>query len=213
VSEFEDEAERLPKGEHLLWEGRPQWWPLAVRAFHVRKVALYFVLFMAWHFASNIADGAALATASVAALWLLVPGGLSVAVLCGLAMLYARTTRYRVTTRRVLMQFGVALPITLNVPLRIVGSASLKSYADGTGDIPLVVTGKERAAYLLLWPHVRPWKLAKAEPMLRAVPDGARVAELLAKALVAATNEPRPPVAARLDVPAGEPQPLTAVAA
>jgi hypothetical protein len=49
--------------------------------------------------------------------------------------------------------------------------------------------------------------------MLRAVPDGARVAELLAKALVAATNEPRPPVAARLDVPAGEPQPLTAVAA
>lgn len=213
MSEFEDEAERLPKGESLLWEGRPLWWPLAVRAFHVRKVALYFALFMAWHFAASVADGAAVASAGIAALWLLIPGALSVAVLCGLALMYARTTRYRVTSRRVLMQFGVALPITLNVPLRIVGSASLKSYSDGTGDIPLALTGKERAAYLLLWPHVRPWKLAQAEPMLRAVPDGARVAEVLAKALVAATNEPRPPVAARLDVPAGDAQSLAAVAA
>lgn len=204
MSEFHDEADTLPKGEVLLWQGRPAWWPLAVRAFHVRKVAFYFALFMAWRFAAALVDGGSLLSATVAALWLIIPGALSVAALCGLGYLYARTTRYRITSRRVLMQFGVALPMTLNVPFRIVGTAGLKVYADGTGDIPLAITGERRAAYLLLWPHVRPWKAARAEPMLRAVPNAAKAADILSKALLAASNEPRPPVAAAQQIPARE---------
>lgn len=214
MSEFHDEADTLPKGETVLWQGRPAWWPLAVRAFHVRKVALYFALFMAWRFGATMADGGTLLAATIAALWLLLPAGISVGLLCGLAMLYARTTRYRFTSKRVVMQFGVALPMTFNVPFRIVGSAGLKTYKDGTGDIPLALTGKDRAAYLLLWPFARPWRMAHAEPMLRAVPDAARVAELLSRALLAASNGAPPPVAAVQPVPSKEThQPITAVAA
>lgn len=213
MSEFHDEADTLPKGETLLWQGRPAWWPLAVRAFHVRKVAIYFALFMAWRFAATLYDGGSLAAAAIAALWLAIPAALSVGALCALAVLYARTTRYRVTSRRVLLQFGVALPMTLNVPYRIVGSAGLKTYADGTGDIPLALTGKERAAYLLLWPHVRPWRAARAEPMLRAVPNAAGVAGVLSKALAAASGEPRPPIAAVMPVPQNDTSTIAAVAA
>ena len=44
--------ERLPEGETLLWQGRPSWRQLALRAFHVREIAIYFALLLAWrHFA------------------------------------------------------------------------------------------------------------------------------------------------------------------
>lgn len=213
MSEFHDEADTLPNGEALLWQGRPAWWPLAVRAFHVRKVSLYFALFMGWRLGSIVADGGKLIDATLAALWLLVPGGISVGVLCGLALLYARTTRYRITSRRVIMQFGVALPMTFNVPFRIIAAAELKTYTDGTGDIPLALTGKERAAYFLLWPFARPWRAARTEPMLRAVPHAKRVAELLSKALLDASNEFGPPVAAAEQSPVTAPPQLPAAVA
>lgn len=203
--------ESLPAGEHLLWQGRPAWWPLALRAFHVRKVAIYFAIFTLWRVASAFADEGA-AAAIVAALWMLVPAAAAVAVLCGLAWLYARTTRYSITSKRVLLQFGVALPMTFNVPFRSVGSAGLKVYSDGTGDIPLALNGKERLAYLLLWPNVRPGRFAHTEPMLRAVPNIEKVAETLATALVAASGGPKPPVADVFEAPVVE-TPLAAVAA
>ena len=34
----------LPPGERLLWQGNPAWRSLAIRAYHVRKVALYFAV-------------------------------------------------------------------------------------------------------------------------------------------------------------------------
>ena len=41
--------DHLPKGERLLWQGAPDWRLLAIQAFHVRKVAIYFALIAAWH--------------------------------------------------------------------------------------------------------------------------------------------------------------------
>jgi len=32
--------EHLPQGEVMLWQGSPHWQSLALRAFHIRKVAL-----------------------------------------------------------------------------------------------------------------------------------------------------------------------------
>ena len=32
----------LPEGETILWQGAPDWRVLAVQAFHVRAVAIYF---------------------------------------------------------------------------------------------------------------------------------------------------------------------------
>jgi hypothetical protein len=45
----------------------------------------------------------------------------------------------------------------------------------------------KRLAYLVLWPHVRPWRLQAPQPMLRAIDDVAAVADLLAEALAADT--------------------------
>ena len=49
--------EPLPAGESVLWQGRPEWRGLALRAFHVRMVAIYFALLAVWRVASGLMDG------------------------------------------------------------------------------------------------------------------------------------------------------------
>jgi Bacterial PH domain len=88
-----------------------------------------------------------------------------------------------------LFQFGVALPMTMNIPLGKIANAALKTYRDGSGDIPLRLNDEGRVSYLLLWPHVRPWRLRVTEPMLNSIPDAAKVAAKLAEAL---TGQPGP---------------------
>ena len=105
-----------------------------------------------------------------------------------LAWLSSRTTQYTITSRRIIMQFGVALPMTLNIPFRILGAAALRSYADGSGDIPIAISGGDQVAYLMLWPHVRPWRTVRTEPMLRSIEDAKHVSEILARAVVTAAN-------------------------
>lgn len=177
----------LPAGERILWQGSPEPWSLARRAFHVRKIALYFLAMLAWRVVATIEDGASLAGAIASAVWLLplALGGLALVAM--LAYFAARTTIYTVTNRRVVMRIGIALPMTLNIPFRIVGSVALKANPDGTGDIPLALQGSSRAAYLVLWPHARPWRIARPEPMLRSIPEAARVARLLGAAMAEVT--------------------------
>jgi hypothetical protein len=127
---------------------------------------------------------------------LFIPAVLALILLGGLAVLYSRTTRYSITSRRVLLQFGAVLPMTLNVPLAQIASADVKIYPDGGGDLPLALVTKKRLSFLLLWPHVRPWHLNQVEPMLRCVPEARAVADVLAQALVAAQRMPEPVAAA-----------------
>jgi len=84
----------------------------------------------------------------------------------------------------------VALPMTVNVPLGKIANAALKTYRDGSGDIPLRPSAdSDRVSYLLLWPHIRPWRMRAPEPMLLSIPDAAKVAARLAEAL---TGQPGP---------------------
>lgn len=183
--------EALPPGERVLWQGSPDWRSLAVRALHVRKVAIYFALLGAWTAAASVlSDGAALPTALLSAASVLPLAGGAIGLLGLYAWLIGRTTIYTVTDRRVVMRIGVALPLTVNVPHRIVAAAGLKLDGNGAGDIPLALTGRDKLAYLALWPHARPWRVTKPEPMLRSVPDAARVAGLLADALHATAGQP-----------------------
>lgn len=202
----------LPPGERVLWQGRPQWWPLCVQALHVRKVALYFALLMGWGIAAAAADSAALAASARSAAWLLMPAGLAVGVLMLIGWLMARTTRYTITSARVILQYGVALPMTLHIPLRRIGSAALKIHRDGSGAIPLATSGDDRLAYLMLWPHVRPWRLKRAEPMLRALAEPKHVASILAQALKKAVGEGVRAAPAGADAEAAKPS-LAGVAA
>ena len=47
----------LPAGEKLLWQGSPDWRSLAVRAYHVRKIAIYFLLLVLWRIGIGISSG------------------------------------------------------------------------------------------------------------------------------------------------------------
>ncbi|HSN71680.1 MAG TPA: photosynthetic complex putative assembly protein PuhB [Steroidobacteraceae bacterium] len=182
----------LPPGENLLWQGSPRWQTLAVRAFHVRKVAVYFAVLLALRGSRGALDGATLGpeiatTAALGALALLAIG-----LLMLLAWLSARSTVYTITDRRVVMRFGVALSLTLNVPFKVIESAAVRIRQDGTGDIPLELKQGEKLGYLVNWPHVRPWHFMQPQPMLRALPDVAHAAETLARALAAAAGTSLP---------------------
>lgn len=182
----------LPQGERMLWQGAPRWQDLAVHAFHARKVIWYFAGLTLLAGALRMAEGGSLVYAARPFQWLMPMGLIAAALLAGLAFLSARTTVYTITTKRVVMRIGMALPVTLNLPFNQVDGASLRVFANGSGDIPLKVTKTERIAYLLLWPHARPLKFAHPQPCLRCVPRADDVANLLAAALAGTATAPLP---------------------
>jgi hypothetical protein len=178
--------EDLPPGEHVLWQGAPSWWSLARHAFHIREVAAYFVLLAASSAIMDKLDGQPLTGAAKP----LAVGAVGCLLLAFLAWLSSRTTTYAVTTRRVFLRVGIALPLTINLPLRRIEAAALAQHGDGCGDLPLTLEkGPQHLAFLHLWPHARPWRLKKPEPMMRSIAQPERVAGILADALQAAHAE------------------------
>ncbi|WP_291012653.1 photosynthetic complex putative assembly protein PuhB [Hydrogenophaga sp.] len=169
--------EPLPKGERLLWQGSPNWVQLALHAFHVRKLALYFVAMLAVQWLYLLGDPQAALLRPL--LTSVVMASLALGLLCLTAWFSARTTLYSLTDRRVIMRVGIVLTLTFNLPLRQIAGASIKPYADGQGDIAIALKGEDRIAWLNLWPHARPWQLKRPEPSLRCLPDAAAVAARL----------------------------------
>ncbi|WP_462321748.1 photosynthetic complex putative assembly protein PuhB [Halochromatium sp.] len=181
--------ENLPPGEALRWQGAPHWRVLARRAFYVRTVAIYFGLLILLRLALLITGGVSFQEAVLSILWLGTLALLAIAILTLLAWLYSRSTVYSITDRRVVIRFGVALPMAVNIPFKIIESAGLRTYPDGSGDIPLVLGDGQKVNYLIMWPNVRPWRFSNAQPMLRGIPEAAKVAEILAEALKSAAAE------------------------
>lgn len=176
----------LPEGERILWQGSPCWRGVARRVFHIRKVAVYFGLLLAWRAGTAVADGLAAGEVVAAVVPLTGLSLLTLGLLAGLAWGNARAAIYTITSERVVMRIGVALTMAINLPFRAIQAASVRRFRDGEGDIPLSVCDVEQIGYAMLWPHARPWRLgARAEPMLRSVADVDHVAELLADALSA----------------------------
>lgn len=199
--------EAPPEGERILWQGRPAWMGLAWRAFGVRLVALYLVVAGGYRASVMAAEGATAGEIVLGVAGIAVMAAAGAAILALMAFVTARTTVYTITTRRVAMRIGAALNITINLPFRWIGAAAVRHRAGGTADLPLTLIGESKLAYLMLWPHVRPWKMGRPEPMLRNVPNGAAVATVLAEALrthqaIDPTLEPAPSPAPG-SVPAG----------
>jgi Bacterial PH domain len=184
--------EPLPAGEMLLWQGTPDWSSLVRRAFHVRKVAVYFAALFAWRAVADLADGTGLVSALSHAAWVLIPAAAACALLSALAYLSCRSTIFTITDRRVALRHGIALPMTYNLPFAAIESAGLKLHGEGTGDIPLKLTGGQRIAYLSLWPYARPWWLRAPQPMIRSIREPERVAAILAHALAQSAGLPAP---------------------
>ena len=199
----------LPEGEAMLWQGAPTARGLARRAMHVRKIAAYFGVLASWCAGSAWLSHTPRLWYSMIAL--LVLGSIAIGLLALFAWLVARTTVYTLTEKRIVLRVGVALPMSVNLPFSSIDAASVRLYADGTGDIPLLLNGPNRIAITKLWPHVRPWRLRQVQPMLRAIPDAARIGTMLSRALAASAGQAAPaaptpatsrPRAAVVDYPA-----------
>ncbi len=137
---------------------------------------------------------------------------LALAVVSLMAWLSSRTTVYTITDRRVVMRVGVVLSLTFNLPFGRIAAAGLRRYPDGSGNIPLTLSAQDKIAFMHLWPHVRPWRLARPEPMLCCVPEAAQVAEILAQAWAGATGAPAQP-AVTTALPSVQPAPAPQVPA
>lgn len=191
--------EELPANERVLWQGSPDWRTLAVQAFHVRKLAVYFALLLVWRGAVVWPQaGAAQALWSMGMLLPLAAAAIGLIAL--VARLSAGGAVYTITNRRVVMRIGIVLTVTFNLPHKRIAAAGLHLHGNGSGDIPLTLGSGDHIAWLHLWPHVRPWKLAHPQPMLRCVPDAARVARVLTEAWAQASGGTAAPL--RATVPA-----------
>jgi len=107
---------------------------------------------------------------------------MALAILSLMAWLTASTAMYTLTNKRVVMRIGVVLTLTFNLPLRMLAGASIKTNADGTGDIALKLAGNDHIAWLNLWPHARPWVLRHPEPSLRCIANVSEVGERIVQA-------------------------------
>lgn len=181
---------RLPEGERILWQGAPDPRAILVGALRLRWVAGYFVLLLGWTVLAGTQDGASPGLIATRLGGVLAAGAATAALLGLYAWAVAKTTVYTITNRRVVIRHGVALQKAFNIPFKVVTSADLKLDPGGTGDLPLALQAGEKIAFVHLWPHARPWRFARPEPMLRGVPEAPKVAAILADALHAAHPVP-----------------------
>jgi hypothetical protein len=186
--------EDLPAGEHIVWQGEPAWRELAVRVFHIRKIAIYFVLLALIHAGFQLYEGAGWLVAAKGASWLILLGLSALLVLGVLARLYANTTIYTITNHRLVLRFGVALPMMINIPWDKVDAADLQLHGNDHGSIALSIAPGQRLSYWLLWPFAKPWRFSPVQPMLRCVADPQGVAEKLRQAVSAHSGSEVTPV-------------------
>ncbi|MEJ8848843.1 photosynthetic complex putative assembly protein PuhB [Variovorax rhizosphaerae] len=175
--------EHLPRSERMLWQGSPDWKRMTLSAMHIRGLGVYFAVLILWRGANVMSSGGSVTDALVSMLWLMPLAALALATIGVLGWLSARTAVYTITDHRVVMRVGIVLTITYNLPFSAIDAASLHADAHGAGDIALALHGSDRIAFVHLWPHVRPWRVARTEPMLRALPNARGVATLLGAAL------------------------------
>lgn len=174
----------LPRGEFVLWQGAPAWQVFARQVFHTRLIALLVVLAAIIRMGTTTYQGGNLGIAAGEAGVILAFGFVGLSILWLMAWLVQKTTVYTITNKRIVMRIGVAIQKTFNVPFAVIDAAALRTHGadsngEGNGTISVSLKPGVSLAYLVLWPHARPWKMGHTQPSLRAIPDAGRVARLL----------------------------------
>jgi hypothetical protein len=80
-----------------------------------------------------------------------------------------------------IMRIGTAIETRINIPLKQVKAAHFRAHGKDHGDIAFELSGERMLGTVILWPHLRPWHYAMPQPMLRSIPEAARVAQLIAE--------------------------------
>lgn len=182
----------LPAGEGILWQGAPDRRTFNRRVMRLQWVSVYFLGLVLWGVQGGVSAGDPALDIIGSSARLVGLGAIAVVVLWTFAYLVARTTIYTITNRRVVIRFGIAFPITLQIPFSKIESAGLHVWSNGAGDVALSVTPGEKISYFILWPHVRPWQISRTQPMLRGIPNAAAVAQVLSRALALSAEQSLP---------------------
>lgn len=172
----------LPRGEFMVWQGAPNWRVFANQVFHTRLIGAFLLLAAAIRVGVTVAGGGTFGSGIGQASVILAFGLVGLGILSLMAWLVQRTTVYTITNKRVLLRIGVALQKTFNIPFAVMESADLKGHGHGSGTISISLKPDVSLAYLILWPHVRPWKMAQTQPSLRGIDDAQDVANTLSNA-------------------------------
>ena len=173
----------LPQGEKILWQGAPDWLRLSIDAFKIGWVAAYFAGLIGWRFIDKLSQGEDPLVAFTTAFAVIPLALMAIALLVGLAWVHARSAVYTVTDKRVVMRFGAALTKAINIPFKIIESASADVKADGGGCVAVKLVQPNKIPLLLLWPHRKPGTIRHPEPAFRSIKDAAICAPILAQAL------------------------------
>jgi hypothetical protein len=191
----------LPEGENILWQGAPNQASFLRSVLHIRKICFYFGLLFTWNVGTAIYDGKDVATIAMTAVLTVVMAGMVYGLAWGFARAVERTTIYTITNKRIVMRFGVALPVTFNLPFSQILSADIRALDGENGIITLSLKEHTKISWVILWPHARPWKFAKPQPALRAIGNVAGVASILANALRTAHGHAKAPMNAPKEAP------------
>jgi hypothetical protein len=188
MSEYEFEPVRgvpgdLPEGEKILWQGAPHWARLAVDAFKIGWVSIYFLALIGWRAGDAIVSGQPISVVITQAVSVIPLACIAVLILTGLAWINARSTVYTLTNKRIVMRFGAALTKAINIPYSIVESAVADVKPNGSGTVAVKLVAPNRIPLLLLWPHRRPKTFRQPEPAFRSLKDASTCAPILAQAL------------------------------
>jgi len=185
MTEYEDEPveglpDYLPEGETIVWQGRPTVAAMARRVFFIPHLALYFGLLIAGHTVYRLMEGVSAAQVMGTFVW---QAGLAATVLVLLAWLarsYAASVMYTLTSERLVIRSGVALPMMVNIPIEQITAADMRVYRDGTGDIVLTPIADRKLHWVLLWPNVSAWYSRPIRPLLRGLAEPHRAADAFA---------------------------------
>ncbi|MCE2900607.1 MAG: photosynthetic complex putative assembly protein PuhB [Gemmatimonas sp.] len=177
----------LPAGERLLWEGAPSMRAVATHVFHWRLFVAYFAAMLAiWAVSTEHAPGSETYVASAVVRVSLAV--FTMLIVLGLSRVVSVTTWYAITTQRVVLRIGMVFPMSINIPFRLIESAGLRTFRDGSGQVLLSLSKGNRIAYIALWPHCRVFRFTQPEPVLRGLDEPRRVAEILSKAVADAAD-------------------------
>jgi hypothetical protein len=200
-------GEALPAGERIRWRGRPRAGLIARHVLKSRAITGYMLVMVALAVATAVRElsGPDLARVLVLPVLLML---VALGVLWSFAWLHARCTEYIITDRRVVLQVGIALDMSINIPLRVVASGDVVRYKDGSGAIALTILPEYKLAWLALWPHAKTWEFKNPMPMLIGLADVATPAAALREAVAA--DGDAVVAAPALDVGVGTPAGATA---
>ncbi|MBM4225664.1 MAG: PH domain-containing protein, partial [Gammaproteobacteria bacterium] len=110
----------LPAGEYILWQGAPDWRSLALNAYRIRHLAVYFGVIVAARGLYLAANGSTVLEALRGCIGPAIFSLICLAIVTGIAVLAARSSWYTITTRRVVIRQGVALASTINLPFKAI---------------------------------------------------------------------------------------------